>query len=124
MNNAANTHSANVIPMPQPGNGARGGRGPVIERLLQLSETMLQAANESAWDTVSQHDLERQRLAWELGGAPMGIDERGVWDDAIARIISISKSLTELAARDREAVASKLRSLHKRDQMSQAYAAF
>ncbi|MGB1111315.1 MAG: flagellar protein FliT [Gammaproteobacteria bacterium] len=120
----ANGHHANVIAFPGANQGEPQGRGPLILRILSLSERMLSEAMNSAWDKVSQFDAERQRLAWELGGAPQSPGERGRWDEQIQRISHISRELTRLAAKDRDEVASQLKRLHQRDQMTQAYAAF
>ena len=38
----------------------------MLERVVTLSETMVEYATAGRWDAVTAHETERQRLVWEL----------------------------------------------------------
>lgn len=121
MSSPINTGAANVVQMPLPDEQAR--KAQILQRILDLSETMLAEAEASSWAAVSEHDHERQRLAWQLSEIPLNPVEKQRWAKPLGRILDISRQLTAIATRERDAVAAQLSELRRGQQARKAYAA-
>ncbi|MCB1737228.1 MAG: flagellar protein FliT [Gammaproteobacteria bacterium] len=110
-----------VVPIPMPEDQTH--KAELIRRILELSETMLTEAEASSWADVSEHDHERQRLAWKLSETPLNPVEKQRWTEPLQRILWISRQLTQIATRERDAVATQLAKMRQGNKAQKAYAA-
>lgn len=113
--------AAKVVAMPLP--EAQAHKVRLLRRILELSEMMLAEAQASSWAEVSEHDHERQRLAWKLSETPLNPVEMARWEKPLQRILWLSRELTAIATRERDAVGAQLAALHRGQKAQKAYAA-
>ena len=84
-------------------------RTSMLGEILELSETMLEAAQEGAWDALASQEQRRQPLVWDFFATPLSAQENRVYRRSLERIREISEELTRLAGEQRELLGALVR---------------